>query len=452
MKSKKLIAASLMSTVVLGAQDCPDRTRSLDLAAGTHNPGSVNCSPSVTITVGVLTVSSPTSCPTGYAEYLGTLYKCDVVTPLWKCGPQFKVPIHIYYGGKCPSINLSISGMSWSDWADVPAAIVQQFKCIEPKKRETFDWSPGKPVPCAGGDAGLGFVQGELIQAEDGTSYLLRRGEPELPGLQIVDNPFLTAYQQAQNGLLNGLPDLLWQAILTQGEVSSAKLSGEVTVRRIPAGSNAADYQDSIQFTGTITSSGKFDLASYSVAKIEDRPIVHTQRHTFDGLTYRQASAGVEFGNVYPVNYVNFDSSLRYVRILVDPLMQWMRDPAEIPRFGQVAGVDYTTEVETAEVHRLVEGHGTDIEYHFDRSASLPTISSVKYLKADGVACVKIECEKMTTIGGVRRPLIVRTTRVLADGEQIETTLSINEVSSVNNVTPATGWRQTMDWQVWQGS
>jgi hypothetical protein len=341
--------ACLFASVVTA--QCNNQDRQPQIEAGTSNLTYKPC-PEITITVKLISYSTPGQCVDTKAIYRDTVYSCGVESPGNDCNPQgHKSEKALYTGGSCPSLS-NIVDTEFDDWEDVPKAVLDALECKDPSiEVKSFDWS-SQTTRCDG-TAVLRSV-GEIFTAPNGLDYVIWRGDTADWTPDVLDRPFLTPYDRANRDLpsagvfgplaavIDDHPRLSGASVVANSEILSYDQSGNL-IHKVAA---------SIQ--GNLVSSGSFDVLETMVGKLEGEPETIVSRISYDGRALKVSNNGGGAGRVRGAGSENFEGEFRLETALFSELFWWIEGPFRIPRF---AGIEYVLETNSEGtrdfVHRM---------------------------------------------------------------------------------------------------
>lgn len=382
---------------------CNDTTRQPSILAGHYNQISTNC-PQLTFTVAGQSLSTPASCPTGYTVYDQTVYRCEGTANDIDCDPQkVQVTVSVFTGGGCPNI-AGLAAGAYTSWADVPMALQIALNCVPPKapKNPTFDYSAqcrkcttGTPVPVEG--------IGEAHSGADGLPYTLWLGDPTALVAPEVINPFVTAFDAAQDGTVDGLPAALRLARSAYSPLVGADVSAELFVEHIDA-QGISEGRRVSRVSGRVLSDGRFDLTITESFNSDGEFVPVDTRLAYDGKMLYSLVQGAECGNVYARSYTHWDATFARIGRDVRPLYDWVRDPLRVPMFS---GAVYTLAIDSS---------GNSVQQRIITLGNHSIVSDDHLLEFDGTRSVPLANRVYDGFGGSCAERFFSDHRVVADG------------------------------------
>jgi hypothetical protein len=457
-----LVATTLQVGAFLPAamaqtSNCNDQSRTKQITAGQYNLASKSCA-TVSFSVGGLTVTTPSTCATGFTMYRGTVYSCGPASTGTHCNANgYKVYITFYSGGDCPNL-AGLVGGSYSSWADVPQALQKALNCVPPKAEtpNTFDWS-ASVTSCATVQppAGVGVVE----TAVNGDTFVLHQGDFSSVVSAPEHNPFSTAFDAAQSSDPAVLPPLLAAAYQRYSPLAAASVTAEVTISEA-YGSAAPHARRAIRIEGVVRADGRFDLVLVEASTVEGQPATLADRLVFDGSVLMSLTEGGETGSVYPTSYTGFDRTFAALCGVVGPIHDWLARPLHMPVFE---GASYAFEPGSApseqRARRFVPfGSGTMCsEEHLIRTvADVSSIASTALFDAAGNAVdTWTFAEDAVVAPGIVRPKRVHRTVCLdaaPTGRRVDVDLSVLRAQSLDAsaaVVPSPAFASDQLWQIW---
>ncbi|MEW5749055.1 MAG: hypothetical protein AB1793_09795 [Candidatus Thermoplasmatota archaeon] len=306
--------------------------------------------------------------------------------------------------GGCPSL-VGLNPGSWESWKDVPAAVASALKCIEPKKKETFDWS-AQATECS-----TGMVQtveiGAWNEGSEGEQYFVWCGDSN--GAYAAGptfNPFLSEYDLAQTASSSETPGTLGVVLAAHPGSPGIDFDGSVTVEHFDAGSIAPDNVFMAQVGGQMVSDGRFDtMLSVSILSPSGQNETSIERLSFDGSCLRWVAEGSEVGNEYAASYERFTDVFTMLAATVAPTFWWTFDPFEAPLFADLV-LEELPDPETGWI--LVRRTFQDVS---------GTFVGTEYLVDDaGEVSHPVRLRVLDSLGQMREEWIYSDYRVLEEG------------------------------------
>jgi hypothetical protein len=388
-----------------GALNCNNQARSVAITAGWHNVLYGPCT-AVTISVGPVTVQTPSECPMGGAYYDGTIYTCGPQSTGNHCIAQgYKVNLSTYDTGgvsNCPPLPTTTSFESW----DAAKGIIEAWLSCPPLPllSKTYDWS-AKIKKCPGVSES-GSVPVEYVTL-DHDAYFVWHEDPAASLPMPTTNPFDPL---GPGPIVDPatVPAPVREARESLAGLLAVHVAAEYQVDyRDPAG--VLTDTDVYSIAGTVAADGRFRL-DVTVAGLgpggEAEPI--QDQCSFDGASFSWAAKDGENSNVWTSTSARRDGMLRLLAPFAAPLVEWVGDPTLLPALP--SGSYTITEDSAAQSLEIEREHVSfgqlfaTTRHDVDVAGPVPTISTAEVLAADGSTIRTRQFADYCSVGAANRP------------------------------------------------
>jgi len=328
--------------------NCNDTGRAVDTPAGSKTTQEVNC-PSITLSVSIpgfgtgVSLSTPSSCPSGTTNYSSAVYRCEGAVAGSHCtAAGYKVPFQVYSfapdaAKACPS--------PASVTFDTFEAAVAAFGCQPPPQiNSSFDWSakvtrcgtlpPFDPLDAAGSE----------VETAEG-SALVWDGDPEAFATAFVMGPLEAALAAVPRTPVAGLPGPVaqhWSVVPPLPTVSAIVADLEI-IERI-----GMEYRTrNLMIEGAVAADRRFDITLSYVATGPDgvdAPVA--ERYGYDGSSLRHVLPGADRNNFFAASHSGYPSRLKTILQPFLAVGQWVKDPLaydRLPALGTFVGIEVAT-------------------------------------------------------------------------------------------------------------
>ena len=361
-------------------------------------------------------MSSPPSCLVAYANYLGTVFACSGTAQDVNCNPAgHKVTVEIYKDGKCPDTS-GLSPGTWTSWEDVPEAIKNAFRCVDPKKTTQLDNS-ATISPCHTTPPSAPEGLGQTFDGAGGHQYVLVQSDPWLALPASTDfNPFHAPWESTGHPFPDEGP--LAAIAAAHPTLERVRVQAELSISHLDE-FGVVEHSRRVLLAGHVFASGRFLIRSAEPATQEGAATTSIQWSEWDRSALLRACDGEVASNAYSGSLAWFgqvflDGKANGVRHLYD----WVWNPLSIPRFQGIAYDVQPAEPDHAWIRR----------FHTDETATY--LGNEYLVDESGPVAHPILARVYDRIGRLRREVRYLDYRALAEGVWRPMTIEVTDFPS----------------------
>jgi hypothetical protein len=455
-----IVLATLLATLEGLRAQCPDtgRVRDPNAPAGKSQSTNRQCA-SFTLSIGIVSVSSPTTCEDSYVWRDGDLFHCGGTANGLCCVPNDHKQWVTLFGpsNTCPQPP-----------AAMPSTVQEAFNIINCGKptqgRKTFNNSAkcyGCDQPqCAGttGNPGIASTHGDPAHGELVGGYIAWYKNPDVH-LPPAEASLVAGWgAQIANIPASELPSLmreLWLSVQPMEYVQGLVAS----VVRTEVVGNGELITHSYVLKGSVAADGRFSLTSTSEYEGPGEVVQANFDVSYDHRALYRGQQGATFYSAFSQARPDFVTHFRTVFAEVIPVIDWVRGPLCVPLRSDISwesspaiveiGGAPTAVIQIVETYPTLSLPGRRV-YDVDGSGVAPRVLRIRTMQGESVLVERLFSAHRELEPGVSRPMKM-ITRWFEPGASIAHTTETLDVRQVRLAADdeVKSWRRASDQNKW---